>query len=317
MSTFDDKYDLFMKPKTSQYGSHMVMSNVEKQHKMKYINIDTKFRDEYNEAQTSNQNSDFLANQSTSANYIITLPERVNDVKSIQITNIEIPHTFYNVSNDIGNNYFKIVDSVNNEKIITIPSENYTTGSLQTAINSAITTAGISNFTLSVNDNSRTTIVSGAATYTIDFAVNSTGISDKFRFKSKLGWLLGFRNISYGIDTITTITSEGFSNLNSNKYLYLAIEEFNRGNQSSFVSPLFTSLVNKNIISRITVDNQTYPFGSILPASHSNGLLISDNRCYTGKIDLQKLKVSILNEDGDPVVLNGLDFSFCIAVVHE
>jgi hypothetical protein len=128
--------------------------------------------------------------------------------------------------------------------------------------------------------------------------------------------LLGFRKISYEVDTNTT-ASEGFSNLNSTKYLYLAIEEFNHGNQSSFISPLFTSLVNKNIISRITIDPKTYPFGSIIPASHSNGLLISDNRGYTGKIDLQKLKVSLLNEDGEPIVLNGLDFSFCISVEHE
>jgi len=316
MSSFDDKYDLFMKPKTSQYGNHMVMSNVQKQHKTKYINIDTKFRDEYNDAQTSNQNQDLLSNQATSANYTITLPERINDVKSMQITNIEIPHTFYNISEDLGNNYFKIVDSGNVESIITIPSENYTTSSLQSAINTAITNASITDLSVSVNDNSKTSFVSSGNTYTIDFAVNGSGISDKYRFKSKLGWLLGFRKISYEVDT-TPVSSEGFSNLNSTKYLYLAIEEFNHGNQSSFISPLFTSLVNKNIISRITIDPKTYPFGSIIPASHSNGLLISDNRGYTGKIDLQKLKVSLLNEDGEPIVLNGLDFSFCISVEHE
>ena len=90
-----------------------------------------------------------------------------------------------------------------------------------------------------------------------------------------------------------------------------------KGNQNSFVSPLFSSFINKNVIARVTIDKHTYPYGSILPANKSNGLLTSDVRCYTGKVDLQKFNVSLLNEDGIPVDLNGLDFSFCLEVEHE
>jgi hypothetical protein len=45
--------------------------------------------------------------------------------------------------------------------------------------------------------------------------------------------------------------------------------------------------------------------------------MVSDKREYTGKIDLQKLNVQILDEYGNPVSLNGLDFSFCMEVEHE
>ena len=55
MSNFN-KNQLFMEPKTKQYGSHMVMTNVQKNSKTKYINIDTQFRDEYNYMKTSNYN---------------------------------------------------------------------------------------------------------------------------------------------------------------------------------------------------------------------------------------------------------------------
>jgi D-alanyl-D-alanine carboxypeptidase len=48
-----------------------------------------------------------------------------------------------------------------------------------------------------------------------------------------------------------------------------------------------------------------------------NGTLLTDTRSYTGKTDLQKLNVQIVNEWGIPVNLNGLDFSFTIAVEHE
>ena len=39
MSQYFDKSDLFLDPKVKQYGSHMVMSNVHKPTKTKYVNI--------------------------------------------------------------------------------------------------------------------------------------------------------------------------------------------------------------------------------------------------------------------------------------
>ena len=313
MSSFDNKYNLFLEPNTKQYGSHMVMNNVHKQNKRKYVNLDTKFRDEYNESQTTNGNADLLSNQSSISNYSISLPERINDVKTIMITNVEVPLTFYNISANLGNNYFKtIVSGI--ETIITVPDGNYTDATLTSSLNNALTAASVG-LTFTITSNARTSVVSSGSV-NIHFDVNNSGINDKYRFKSKFGWLLGFRNATYTINNTPT-TSEQFVNLHGSKYLYLAIEEYNKGNQNSFVSPLFSSFINKNTIARIALDNTTYPFGSILPANKSNGLLTSDIRCYTGKVDLQKLNVALLNEDGIPMDLNGLDFSFCIEVDHE
>ena len=313
MSSFDNKYNLFLEPNTKQYGSHMVMNNVHKQNKRKYVNLDTKFRDEYNESQTTNGNADLLSNQSSISNYSISLPERINDVKTIRITNVEVPLTFYNISANLGNNYFKtIVSGI--ETIITVPDGNYTDATLTSSLNNALTAASVG-LTFTITSNARTSVVSSGSV-NIHFDVNNSGINDKYRFKSKFGWLLGFRNATYTINNTPT-TSEQFVNLHGSKYLYLAIEEYNKGNQNSFVSPLFSSFINKNTIARIALDNTTYPFGSIIPANQSNGLLTSDVRCYTGKVDLQKLNVALLNEDGIPMDLNGLDFSFCIEVDHE
>lgn len=314
MSSFDKKHNLFLEPSTKQYGSHMVMNNVHKQSKRKYVNIDSKFRDEYTgTTQTTNSNADLLTNLNIVSNYSINLPERVNEVLTVNVTNIEIPMSFHNISANLGNNYFKTIVS-GNETVISIPDGNYTDSSLTTALNNALTTAGVG-LTFAVTNTARTTVVS-TGSVEIHFDINSSGTGDNSRFKSKLGWLLGFRNVEYTITTSTT-TGEHFANLHGTKYLYLAIEEFNKGNQNSFVSPLFSSFINKNVIARIAVDKYTYPFGSVLPANKSNGLLTSDVRCYTGKVDLQKFNVSLLNEDGIPVDLNGLDFSFCLEVEHE
>lgn len=291
-----------MEPKTKQYGNHMIMTNVHKQSKVKFINIDTKFRDDYDYAQP--------------ANFQVVLPERVNDVRSLRVTNIEIPMSFYNISANLGNNYFKIVNGANTE-MITIDDNNYTAASLATEIAAklALSTHGTT-LTFTINSNGRTR-VSTSANRTLAFDVDKTGNSDKFNFKQKLGWLLGFRKTTYAIVTTGATTAECTLDLYGTRYLYLAIDEFNKGNQNTFVTPLSSSLINKNIIARIALDLSTYSYGAMLPATYYNGLLTTDTRSYTGKIDLQKLNIQLLNESGIPMMLNGQDFSFCLEAACE
>ena len=290
MTDYYNKNELFMEPKTQQYGNHMVMTNVHKSTKIKHISIDTKFRDDYD--------------YTLPANFQIVLPERVNDVHSMRVTNMEIPMSFYNISANLGNNYFNI---------ITLADNNYDAASLHTAINQKITLSGLS---CTVTANGRTSIVSNTTNVTIVFDIDKSGNSDKFNFKQKLGWLLGFRKQSYDI-TATATTAECTLDISGPRYLYLAIDEFNKGNQNSFVSPLSSSLINKNIIARISLDKSQYGYGTILPVNTYNGLLATDKRCYTGKVDLQKMQIQLLNETGIPMNLNGYDFSFCLEASCE
>ena len=293
MTDYYSKGDLFMEPKIQQYGNHMVMTNVHKSTKIKHISIDTKFRDDYDYTQP--------------ANLQVVLPERLSDVHSISVTNMEIPMSFYNISANLGNNYFKIING-GIGSIITLDDNNYDASSLQAEFNAKI---GLSGLSYTVTANGRTSISSTETDVSIVFDIDKYGNSDKFNFKHKLGWLLGFRKQSYDI-TGTATSAECTLDLTGPRYLYLAIDEFNKGNQNSFVSPLSSSLINKNIIARISLDKSHYGYGSILPANAYNGLLATDKRCYTGKVDLQKLQIQLLNETGIPMNLNGYDFSFCL-----
>ena len=334
MSEYFDNKDLFLEPKVKQYGNHMVMTNVTKSTKRKYYNIDTKFREDYDEYSCTNQ---FI--------YNITLPQRINDVKSIMVSSAEIPLSYYNISALLGNNCFQIVRQTddNNPPLkltVVIPDGYYNIGTLITVIKTQVTTTNLSSNSNSelkfydiefAYDNNRVTIGS-IDQYLIQFAIKTTmtssGISqntdtDKFNFKSKLGWLLGFRNISYDtskgklIGTKRYTYSEAFYDLNGSKYLYLVVDEYNNGNQNSFVSPLYTSILNKNILAKICIDNNHYSFGKILAANNYNGYLLTDRRCYNGKIDLQRLKIQLVNEIGIPIDLNGLDFSFTLEIDYE
>jgi hypothetical protein len=295
-SSYFDNKELFTGPTTHQYGNHMVMTNVSKETKVKYINIDTRFRDEYNYSATSNYN--------------ITLPQRITEVKNISVTNLELPITFYNISENLGNNAFKISNST-----FVVPDGNYMPSDLVTKLNSLI--AGITGLTISIDTDRKFKVTTTTTSHTINFDVDSTGNFAKYNFKFRLGWLLGFRKQSYEITSVKPLKAECLPDLTGPRYLYLVIDEFtSNGNQSSFVSPLPTSLINKNVLARIPISQTIYQFASVYPFNRSNGLL-SDCRSYTGKVDIQKLNVQLVNENGIVMDLNGADFSFCIRLEHE
>jgi hypothetical protein len=302
----DEKVDNFMEPKISQYGNHMVMTNVHKPMKIKYINIDTKFCDEYSNLKT--------------ANYNLSLPHRITEVNSIKILNVELPITFYNVSSDLGNNVFKIFGE-SDLKTITINNGQYllidtSFNSIFNEINTRLSSSGYSNVKIDVSNVCYTTITNKTSSaITINFDINNSGV-DKNNFKSKMGWMLGFTQPSYIIPANVSLISENIIDLNQTRYLYLVFDEFNKGSQNSFISPLSTSLINKSIISKLSLNSQLYPFGSIQPLNQYLGLM-SDQRVYTGKVDLQRFNIQLVNEYGLPINLNGKSFSFCIEVQHE
>lgn len=295
-----------MEPQVKQYGSHMVMTNVNRQIKRKYINIDTKYREEYNF---------YTADSHAACN--ICLPEKITDVKTVSVKNAEIPISFYNISHDLGNGFFKLVNGTN-YKIVDISAGNYTLNTLVTAMNNRITAFGAPYTNLSFaqsGNNVSMTCASGALS--VIFDINTDGSLDKNNFKRKLGWTLGFRSPSYTLSTTTPLISENLPDLTGIRYAYLVLDEFSKGTQNSFSGPLPSSLVRKNILAKISFDLSKYGFGTILPANQSNGFLLSDRRMYSGKIDIQKFNVQLVDDIGNPIHLNGLDFSFCLEVEHE
>jgi len=309
MSKYFDNKDSFLEPRVNQYNSHMVMTNVSQPTRKKYINIDSR-------------NLDVSGN--SIANYTITLPERINNVKSIMVCNAEVPISYYNVSSNLGNNSFGVYDvNYGYSGSVVVSNGNYTSSTLVTEINSKLTALGnnfddlsfnvYNNFVISSVKSTSSVATSGI---NVNFAVNSSNEFDKYNFKAKLGWLLGFRDTSYNI-TSTTKTAEALPDLNGPRYLYLVVDEFTKGNQSSFLAINTRSQIQGNILARITMNRTTFGFGNILPANNFNGYLLTDRRSYNGRVDLQKLKIQLTDEYGIPVDLNGSGFSFCLEVEYE
>ena len=296
---FDSKSLTFMEPNVIENGRHMVMTNVNPERKTKYLNIDTRFQQEYN--------------MNTGADVTVTLPQNIRDVHSMKMTHVEIPASFYDFSLTMRNTYFTI-----NDTLIEIDEGNYTATELVTAVDTEVDVSfdDIS-VTIDVNTQKCKIENNSGADITVRFAVDDRGNEDKYSLKSKLGWCLGFREPVYIITDGGSIESEGIVNVNPCRYLFVSVDDFHAHNPNSFIVPSFDSYFDPNILSRVTIDRSSYNFGQYIIANESGGRLLSDSRTYKGKNDIQKIRVRVLNEIGEVIDLNKMDFSFALEIKHD
>jgi hypothetical protein len=207
--------------------------------------------------------------------------------------------------------------------MIVVPDGYYATvAELISVINTLVNNATGGELTLVATPNQGGRYVSfvvvAGGSHTIDFNVDIHGNVDKYLLRSKLGWLLGFREVG-GMMTQSMKSYKAVSTVNilPIRYLYLVVDEFSNNFQNSFLAPMGSYVMNRKILARMSVDTGMYPYGSILVSNKSNGYLVTDTRSYNGKVDLQRLNVQVVTEWGTPVHLNGLDFSFVLEITYE
>jgi hypothetical protein len=190
MSKYYGDKELFASPEVSQYGSHMVMTNVVKPTRVKYINLDTAFGDDY----VNNTTKNYLDNKTKNdliptfnhASYTFTLPQRLTNIKSLKVHSAEIPMSYYNISKYIGNNVFFIKPTGNaTAQIISVPDGYYTPSTLITAIDSYfINSSPAIPITIALNTfNNKITITNNRTDLDviIEFPVKDDGSFDKNR----------------------------------------------------------------------------------------------------------------------------------------
>jgi hypothetical protein len=155
------------------------------------------------------------------------------------------------------------------------------------------------------------------------FSVDASGNFNKHGVKSTLGWLLGFRQASYKFTTAgSTWISESQIDLNGPRYMFLVLDDFQNSTSgdTSFISPLYRSIINKNIIARFAAICSADGNGAtnnIYRYTEKTGTLVTDTRSYSGFGNLQRLQVSLVDEFGRVLDLDGLDFSFCVHLETE
>jgi len=285
----------------------------------KNINIDTRFRSNYS--------------TTDSCNFHATLPTTIRNVLTMALSSVELPTTFYNVSSKYGNNYFFLDIAYKNESnedltsrsLFEIPSGKYNSSGILTMMNAVLLDMGapFSQLVFTVNVSStgsgtglfQITGEENITNIALDFSSgkNAINIADKqctgfeTELPRKFGWILGFRNGTY-TDSISHI-SEGILDLSGNRYLYLAIDDFNHNVDNNFFGMFEHSLLNKAVLARIPVKSgefsivTTTSLASIFPV-----------RSYYGPVNITKLNIQLLDEYGCVIDLNHMDFSFCLSL---
>jgi len=268
----------------------------------KNLNIDSRFRDNYF--------------GSSSTNYTFKLPTNFNNVLRMELAAIELPTTYYVVSKQYGNNFFSI--TVNSDKtVINIPDGNYNPNTIMNAINNQLSLAGYPfnqvNFVANLTDGTGSgqtmvgfTILTGNTVLELNFQADRYGVEDhNTPLPLKFGWLLGFRNGIY-VNNLTYV-SEGVIDMTGPRYVFLVVDDYNNNVNNNFYSAFNSSVLNKNILARISIQANTFN------VVEQYGLNISTTpREYFGPVNITGMTIQLLDEYGRILYLNNMDFSFSL-----
>jgi len=333
----------YINVQTSEYFQG-TMNPLNKRTITKYITVDTRFRDRFY--------------QTSSSNFMINLPTRINKVVSMQLTSLELPKNFYSICGSYGNNFFymqvfQLINGVGYEadRTIVIPDGNYTAQGLIDQINYILSPSGpddndiftyiqfilttcsdgtgsnrvfvqpnpqyptkitniqeiVLNFGLDYNQQMNADLSEITTEQCNEEIMKTFDKTKKVNYiTSKLGWNLGFiKTLYYG--SISYVGEKPIEP-NSIKYIYLAVDDFNKSVNTNFMTAFEKNGLKPNILARITMHGTGYE-NTIINDEYK---IITEPRAYFGPVDIQKFKINLFDDHGRTLNMNYSDYSFCL-----
>jgi hypothetical protein len=166
--------------------------------------------------------------------------------------------------------------------------------------------------------------------FSITFNVDRSGNTvDNAALPTFLGWSMGFRAAAYnsgraasGAQAVTgtsamSLISEGVCSIRGPRYAFIAIDDYNNNVNNYFISAYKDSVSSPNVVARLNLNNmqqsgQVYRIGQ---DDGMSGQLDFRTRVYFGPVDIQKMRITVLDEFGRVLNLNHMDWS--MAIVFE
>jgi len=262
------------------------------------ISIDSKFRKQYYRTQATD--------------FHIVLNSPIKNVVSMTLNAMELPNSIFPISRDTGNNFLYIKDDTDTEyRMVEIPNGQYSFDAIVNVLMASINNLGgvYENYQVGHSDepiNARILIRS-----------STDGTGGKFNLKffdaenpemnliGTLGWLLGFRLNEYTGNDI--YAGEGLYDGGGIRYLLMRVDDFNKNTNDYFVSNYTNSILKDNILARIQLRVPTYSINY-----NTSSDLISRKREYFGPVTIERLHIQLLNEYGQVIDLNNMDYSFAL-----
>lgn len=192
--------------------------------------------------------SNYMYDSKTSTNMNISLNDSLDNVTTLELTNVCIPFTFYNIDPEYGNNYFYIQNNDGSMNKIEIPGGNYNSISiLINTINESLTSK-VSDISFSVNTMTNKVSIHTSTSYTVIFYddddpdesfqnnnINSLSPDTQSKINNNLGWILGFRTIDnsnncleYNVSENSSVVSESLCFIPYTKYFIIVIDDLNK-----------------------------------------------------------------------------------------
>jgi hypothetical protein len=264
-----------------------------------------------------NLNTCFRSNyyNSNPCNFQYIIPAEIKNVVSLRLASIEIPNSWYLFSKIKTNNIFEI--EINNNGTITnyeiiVPDGNYDNNTLQVYLNNTyFYNSGLPNdlsyieyFIDNYSFKSKfklTGIYPSNFCFTIKFNKDSNN-----NVMNTFGWIIGFRLATY--KTITNyIESEGIFDGGGDRYIYVSIDDYQYNNNTLNMVCFDNSIMEKNIIAKIPMVN-----GKLSLIVDDNTCSLTKTRKYNGPVNIRNLFIKILDQYGEIIDLNNMDYSLTL-----
>lgn len=207
-------------------------------------NIDSRFRD----GVVTTTSSNTLFPQS-STNFIFRLSKLIKNVKSVKLTSLEFPNTFFTFSNSRGNNTFTVTVGGVTKRVFINEGNYLVSGSKEIIDVAALALAfqtGLvfafpsESFLVSYGATPTRVTISNGNIFTLTFSTTSSilngGITAKNR-NNGVGYFLGYQNYQYSGSN--SYTGEVTPQLIGDAYIYLAISDWDNVKHENYTGTNF------------------------------------------------------------------------------
>ena len=242
------------------------------------------------------------------------IPTEIKNVLSIRLASIEIPNAWYLFSHLKKNNTFNIIIEYCDTKVfqIVIPDGNYDSDSLQNYLNTTYFYEAekdnlLKYIKFSIDPYSFKTTFELTLNHPMNFSYSLKFVDDiNQNIMNTMGWTLGFRLGSY-LDISGIITSEGLFDAGGDRYIYMAVTDYQYNNNISNIVGFDKSMLNEDIIAKIPIVN-----GKLSLLIDENNNPLAKSRKYNGPVNLSKLHIKVLDKFGKVIDFNNMDYSFTL-----
>ena len=250
------------------------------------------------QTQNIHLNSCFRQQPSSSTDFDILLPREIVHVSSMRLASIELPNTRLLISKKQNNNAFQVrINGVTYS--FEVPDGNYTTTTLVNVLNALLANSNGFDTQLEFTVDSQFHTI-----LTTRVEIPPLG-PVTFSFYSKsIGWMLGFRQSQY--EYVQTIRSEGLFDAIGDRYVYLAVEDYQSNTNINNIVCLDKSYIDKSILAKIPTNDEK--FALIIYDTDP----LSKKRIYNGPVTLKKFHITLLDKFCRVIDLQQMDFSFTL-----